>query len=415
VKTHLRSPGAPAGLVLLLASSVAPAQTLFVDGNSGCPLFLHFGNRDCVSSPFGFNVGPFTRVGEGARLNSKDGLPRPLSSGGTLIIRGGTYPEPILLSKPMEIRAEGTVTIGPPGRLAPFDLVADTVDANGLPFNPKWGAQRRNPSELPDPATCPDGPGRLPCTNQFTYENNRHLTTLCRPFFPRYHVNWFGATYEGQACWDHHEEDDDDYNINLEQRDRAGYSTVSRFLHGEFKFGETVEHFDTAWWSGFRRTVQEEDNDGPARQLIDGSFAIMTGLVGLDCRHDCSTEIHPLWALTMNVQPSIDDDLWVLFVRNSGNEGACGPDQEFIEFPSNRYTVRLPWRDGATSVEVTGRSFHSFNTGHPGPSILLRPGQGVFVTFSLERPEDGSVWDGELHLKWVGANVIVPPRTHCRH
>jgi len=83
-----------------------------------------------------------------------------------------------------------------------------------------------------------------------------------------------------------------------------------------------------------------------------------TGLMNFDPAHDVHVELHPVWALAMNVNPqgSTDDDTWVFFVRNSGNEGFCGGSQEFIDFPNNQYTFRLPWNlpwgPGATSATV---------------------------------------------------------------
>src|SRR5262249_49496200 len=133
---------------------------------------------------------------------------------------------------------------------------------------------------------------------------------------------------------------DDDYNIRLVRGDRAGYTAANPdHILCEFDSDETIDHFRTPWWERFHRAV--DDSNARARQMIDGSFAIVTGLVGLDCEHTCGNELHPVRALAMNVQPSIDDDLWAIFVRNWGNEGFCGTSQHFIYFPNNLYTVRL--------------------------------------------------------------------------
>src|SRR5262249_40245419 len=250
---------------------------------------------------------PFRKVGEGLR---------GVSPGGSLFIRGGFYGEPIVLNKRMVIGAyAGTVTIGPPS-LAPFDLVGDAVDDNGLSLNPKWGAQRIDPSALPNPQLCPRrDPGSYPCTNQFTHQDSGWFG--CGP-----HINWFGATYEGKVYWQDHSSDDD-YNIKLTREDRAGYTTAhADHILCEFDSDETIDHFSTPWWSRFHRAVDE--GDARARQMMDGSFAIVTGLAGLDCEHGCWSELHPVWALAMNVQPSLEDDLWAIFVRNWGNEGFCG-------------------------------------------------------------------------------------------
>jgi hypothetical protein len=421
-------------LLALLASSPALTQgnTGYVDGASSC--IFRTGDKTC----------PFRKIGEGVKR---------VSPGGALLVRGGSYIEPVLLNKAMQIQAyDGVATIIGPSPLAPFDLVTDTgenthwwVDDNLLPLNPKWGTQPPNPTHCPvKTRKCPtpkcwgqskhySDPAILPCSNQFTYENNSYL---CGP-----HVNWFGATYSGTIFWESRScgfsvehPDDYDYNMNLTPDDNAGLATTRDKLHAEFDLRETIEHFTSdknAWWSKFHKAVQDDvptqqacrnkgSQPGPrATGMIgeNGSRAIVTALMGFDTDHDTFPELHPVWALAMsvgashgNVAPFPIDDVWVFFVRNSGNEGFCGGDQEFIDFPNNWYTVRLPWRPGATSVTVTESSFHPYHTQNPGPSeeddlIRIVPGQGVFVTFLLDPPkQDGSMWDGELHLHWIGQN-----------
>lgn len=424
-----------AALMILLGSSLALSQTRFVDRRTTC--VDRTGSEECRGCPKGVpncvpRGGPFAMIGEGARLNYKDGDGQPIPPGGTLVIRSGIYSEPIVLNKALEIRAEGPVTISPPAILAPFDLVADSVDANGLPLNPKWGAIRNNPGNLPDPAQCPVGrravhdggpdPGSPPCTNQFTYLNKG---AGCPP-----HVNWFGATFEGIACWNGYSdvnsggilERDKDYNINLRTVDLKTFqdtftlqTTVSTDIHGEFRGPRTVQNFATRWWKDFEHAVTNDD-DETAHRMIDGATTIMTGLVSLDCPHDCNSELHPVWALAMNIEPSRDNDVWELFVGNQGDNGSCigDIDMELIDFPNNRYTVRLPWRDGATSVEVD-LDLHGFKTRSTIFSVHVRKvvGEGVFLTFPLEPPAEGAMWDGEVRLRWTGPNVTVHPRTSC--
>ena len=422
-----------AALVVLLTSSLTPAQTRFVDKGTTC--IDRNGSEKCRGCPKGAPTcvsrgGPFGWVGEATRLNYKDGDGQPMPPGVTLVVRGGAYPEPIILNKSMEIRADGMVTIGPVA-LADFDLVADTVDPNGLPLNPKWGALWKLPPTLPNPLKCPPGraadagdPGSPACTNQFTYVNKG---LGCGP-----HVNWFGATLEGTVCWDGYSdvfhssgifgfltERDKDYNINLRTSHDTLQTTTSSLVHCEFRGPDTVDHFfGPAWWSDFRLFV-ESDRDDDARRMIDGSSAIMTGLVSLDCvdrDHACASELHPLWALAMNVQPQRDDDRWEVFVSNQGVGGSCigDIDQELIDFPNNQYTLRLPWRDGATSVKVVV-DLHPFKT-RKGFSVVVRKevGGGVFLTFPLEAPGDGAMWFGEVRLQWTGPNITVHPRVPCR-
>lgn len=442
VTTRYRQAGVWAVSVVLLLSSLALAQTssvsqqprkpaagtesatpsgtaeiasrpLYVDGASSC--LLEVGLQDCSGI-----LGPFRKVGGGVR---------GVSPGGMLFIKRGFYSEPIVLNKKMEIRAyDGTVTIGPQS-LAPFDLVADTVDDNGLPLNPKWGAQRKNPNVLPDPG----GPLR---TNQYTYEDNYggHNPILCGgPFATGNHVNWFGATYEGIVKWDEHDCPssscgDDDYNILLGTCDKAGYTANNPLnIKCEFNAGETILSFKTDWWSRFRKAVNDDGcnslvpapicntrNGNRAGRMIDGKYAIVTGLVGLDCVHGCKSELHPVWAMAMNVQPSANDDIWAFFVRNWGNEGQCSQNQHFIDFPNNKYTFRLPWRKGATSVNVTKFDVKSFDIKNHSKTVTLVPGVGVFLTFTLDAPrENGSMWEGELHLEWIGAGISLDPPVKC--
>jgi hypothetical protein len=403
-----RSQRAAWATALMLSVSYLTAATRYVDGPTGCP--DETGDRDCLSSR-----GPFRTVGRAVR---QFGATLP---GDTLMIRGGFYPEPIVLNKPMEIHAyNGAVTIGP-SSLLPFDLVADRLDDNALPRNPKWGAQIPNPSNLPDPSQCPrnsclvHNPGWYPCTGQFT-EIDESGCSDCD-----FHVNWFAVTDEGTAVWEGHScpAEDDDYNMNLQSINGGGYLKGSELhLHCEFDSDETIDHFTTPWWTRFHRAVDAcpcelegfPTPDCPgAQQMINasqGAFTIMTGLMGLDMAHN-SPELHPVWALAMNVEPRFQDDLWVFFVRNWGNEGECGHNQHFLELPNNRYTVRLPWKLGATSVTIdrARQSWHQWldngQTSYPDPTVTVVTNQAVLVTFQLDPPRDqGSLWDGELHLNW---------------
>lgn len=192
-------PGAWAVGAALLVTCPASAQlsTGYVDGGSNC--FGRTGDRFCSVAK-----GPFRQISEGVKW---------VSAGGTLFISGGTYVEPILLNKPMQIQAyDGPVTIVGPSPLKPFDLVAHTadedplppVDGNGLPLNPRWGG-RRNTGSPPDPGQCPresyppgnfhfPNPGAASCSHQYSYYNS---AAICGP-----HINWFGATYLGTLSWD---------------------------------------------------------------------------------------------------------------------------------------------------------------------------------------------------------------------
>src|ERR1043166_9275967 len=136
--------------------------------------------------------------------------------------------------------------------------------------------------------------------------------------------------------------------------------------------------------------------------------------MGLDGAHSSGgSELHPVWALAINVTNTVSEDVWVFFVRNWGNEGFCGSHQHYLVLPSNIYKVRLPWRPNAKDFTCS-QSWHSNHTQKPPPTITKIPGKAVLLTFYLEAPtlaqpnqpffgvsDNGSMWDAELHLQWI--------------
>jgi hypothetical protein len=338
---------------------------------------------------------------------------RGVAPNGVVSVNAGLYGEAVFLNKSVEIRAEnGDVTISPP-TLAPFDLVAVSVDDNGLPLNPKWGSQVGDQPYRPDPVICPAGrgiatdPGAPPCSNQFTYINSG----ICHE-----HVNWFGVTYEGQLRWEAHScplpRDDDDYTMNVTRDDEAAYPAYRSEIHVEFDSDETADHFDSPWWNTFKQAVTLDDNNpvwgcgtaGPlASAILNGDFAIITGLMNIDTYHlpRAPVEIHPVWAMAV-YYPRIDYDVWAFFVRNWGDEGFCGSEQEFVYFPNNQYTFRVPWKPGALSILDITPIWHRYHHNYPDPTIRVVDGQAIFVTFQLDPPSgDGSMWDGEIRITWA--------------
>jgi hypothetical protein len=142
--------------------------------------------------------------------------------------------------------------------------------------------------------------------------------------------------------------------------------------------------------------------------MIDGKYAIITGLMGFDCEHDCGAELHPVYALAIRVKDDPADEVWAIFVRNWGNEGYCGTSQHLL--PLTSYTFRLPWRPGASAVNVVwgpnATQFLTNDSNATGPNVTYAVGGGVQVNFTLSPPhEDGTRINGQLHLQWTGAQV----------
>ena len=308
----------------------------------------------------------------------------------------------------------------PPPTHAAFDLVPMATDANAFPLNPKWGWQVDHPGSFPDAdKQCFSLPGVFSnsnCTTQspsiddpsgwnaaWCAEGAQHSI--------HGHVNWMPATWQGPVYWDGHSAPgtDDDYNINVVPPAGEGLTVSSEgHIHAEFDSDETIDHFRTPWWNSFHAAVDRDD--ASARAIIDGKFAIVVGLTGLDCEHGCATELHPVYALAIHVNDNPLDDTWTIFVRNWGNEGYCSQDQHPLD--TNRIAFFIP-RAAATAVQVnTASTFLTNSTEAAGPFVALVSGQGATVEFRLPDPEKQARINGELHLQWTtapGAVVALPP------
>jgi hypothetical protein len=91
----------------------------------------------------------------------------------------------------------------------------------------------------------------------------------------------------------------------------------------EFNQEETLDNFGTKFWQDF-----DAASDKVKVNMIDNSgMTIITGLVGVDGVHGGYSELHPVYAMAVETAtPGTDkteDDTWVFFIRNQGNEGSC--------------------------------------------------------------------------------------------
>ena len=314
-----------------------------------------------------------------------------------------------------------THNVDPPtssGEVAPFDLFWGQADSNGIPLEAIWGESvnhRRDPanhpSALPGDDICAT-PWLLPCTTQ--------APTLDMASWPNTwvscdwlggplvgHANWGPGTYQGTLRWESKSNAgaDDDYSINLTTPDNDGATAGrSEGYHIEFDSDETVDHFGSVWWNSFQTAV---DIDEPtAAQEIKDKFAVVTGLVDLDCAHPCSGELHPVYALFIRTSDDPAHETWAFFVRNWGNEGGCASDNHQLLLDGDKYTVTLPWLPGGTSV---GLSTYDIKTNSDAVSVtgpIPVPGAGVKLIFQLDRPENQSSVDGMIQFKWTTTRVF---------
>jgi hypothetical protein len=353
-----------------------------------------------------------------------------------------------------------TGTGGDTGKFA-FNLVWSELAPGGLPLNPQWAWQKRieNAGYIPDTSLCHNfsktvqatGPGgqnilvRVPdfadCTDQ-TGPNNVDVPDSFNSFICSFadtnsftgHVNWFPVTFVGTAGWGDHGVDDD-YTFEF-RRDGNPLSVNGRAgLHIEFDSEETIDNFMTDEWKSFHQAV---DASGSAKALLQqcntnnscnatvtadlqksidapknlfNGQTILTGMYGLDCEHDCKGELHPLYAMATKrdfVETDQADEVWLMFVRNVGDEGYCS--SQLWKAPFTNYTFRLPWRDGMSSVEVlwgVNKSQFEGTAGTSGPRVTYMPSpglnSGVYVSFTLPSASQSPLIDGALHLKWTAS------------
>ena len=212
-----------------------------------------------------------------------------------------------------------------------MDVIASEYDLNGIPKNPKWYQQIKD-GTLPIPDNiCPvaketssDWNSACNCTSQpITFNHKKG----CKGG----HVNFMPVLYEGNAYWSELQVDDD-MDIAVNRSDRALYVGVGGYdIRGawtEFNSTEFLAGLEGSglWWDTFYHIAKV--NEAAAKQMLNGNYLFMVSLLGLDCEHHCYLEMHPLYAMFVNISQTPDQH-WAVFVRNWGDGGACGTTRIF--------------------------------------------------------------------------------------
>jgi hypothetical protein len=315
-------------------------------------------------------------------------------------------------------------------RPPPLDLQWKDTDANGLPLNPTWryfdtfGACENgvcleqacvfHASPLADDL---NDYGR--CTSQ--------SPTYDRSWLCGWHVNWFPVAFDGTiACCGGknpplYHLGDDDFHVDLSPPSPT--SNVARTsLVTEFDSDETTDHFASNWWNGF-------DDNEHVHALV-GHDARIIGLMGIDTEHGPHAELHPVYVFTVRAPGdkilggATLLDTWGVFIRNWGNEGACGGSQHYLEL--TQFTLRFaapPGAENATSVvEQVQTNFHAgsesgsdwsgFSRTQLSPVQKDANGTFVEMTFNIGPPEDHTFFDGSLSIGWkCGSDYCPAPPT----
>jgi hypothetical protein len=242
-----------------------------------------------------------------------------------------------------------------------FDVVAYALDVNTFPLDPRWGKQMEQ-NVLPNPSqSCPlqsDSDNPNDWTNSPQYPNcmtnppSFNGAVVCGP-----HVNLMRVTYEGVARWDDHSSSllDDDYTLNVTRADAALFSTASNQVHVEFNSDETVDNWDDThtWWDNFHHNAVDVDK-AHASAMLDGKSVIVIGLLNLDALHNGKTELHPAYAMFVHLGggTGLRPSSWAFFVRNWGDQGFCGDDDQPLPTQQQRIKVQIPYVANLTSNNI---------------------------------------------------------------
>jgi hypothetical protein len=282
----------------------------------------------------------------------------------------------------------------------------------------------------------PTEPGQEACTVQDTVidapEDFPNVLCFVYPGSTVHgHVNWTVASKNGYASWLNFA-DDFDYNFRLipadqdlpPQHDRGITTNNNRVTNGnngspyyielEFASEEVSEQFRTPWWQGLAKLV-DPIQLSEFRQYIhpkDGNrdpFVVTVGLFGLDCEHDCRSELHPVYALAIQLDEDPDDNVWALFARNWGNEGFCSSLNHELNLPEQKMSLLLPW-PGAKDLKA---DLEQISPGTAVPAVDLLEDEtghrlGALVTFTLSKPSERGLAEAVLHLHWKGGSAMQP-------
>jgi len=313
----------------------------------------------------------------------------------------------------------GLVLLGVPGcsRDKTMDVLwaSNPIDDNGLAKNPVWAGMRRT-GQAPAPCgVCPCGSqdpaawrSARDCTDALV-ETNSSLECFG-------HWNWLPVQYEGILTWGGHSNswyDDDDYYMEAKRADRSLETASRDGLHLEFDSEETVDYWDdtSTWWDDFHHHYVD-DNDQAAAGRINGKDAILIGLLGLDSQHDVHSELNPVFAMFVHVNTDPANDQWAFFVKNWGNEGYCGDNEEYLDaVRQNTIKIRIP-HPGASAytlkqnVYVYGDDEDERN--QQSWSYQVVP-DGALLTFNMRDPSKQVGFTGDLTFTWSdkGTPVVI--------
>jgi hypothetical protein len=260
------------------------------------------------------------------------------------------------------------------------------IDPNSLPISPRWEYQVAN-QDLPDTAAVcngfkvdPSGGKQfvkldpVKCTSDIKGDSIDYPTSwINKPICSlggssdslHGHLNWGRAAYFAGRLYamdDIQPFHDSDYNFAIET-DTDALVTSTNWQHFglgqafhavgvEFDSSETLPHTSSQWWSDF----EQQSYDGNAGKVVHGNPAVLIGEVGLDLEHEAHSEVHPVYAIAIDLGDKQGVDTWAIMVRNWGDEGFCSSEIHQLKTPTVSLWIPKP---GVTGGQVISTDIHA--------------------------------------------------------
>ena len=322
------------------------------------------------------------------------------------------------------------------------------TDPNGLLLNPRWrGLKSPQPPDVKHECGFRATTGHLDRRQLVTTAygclspEERQLVTLNEIQSTLYfgsvcvtsgkvgnirgHVNWFPVTARGELTWDSFSSgvQDHDVNINLTSDvDSAALTSANAGgYHTETYYEETLDRIPDFGGTFWQRLKQVLVNKKPPHDLVDTRPATMTGLYGVDGVHAFHAELHPVYALSVLVDTTVNGrdvtEDWAVMVRNLGSEGDCSEGVLPLitgdeGAPAQDFFIDLGWWPGAEPAGVAlDPSWVSDTTFVPEAMVADGEEPHFYVNVRHPRPHPGDrdfLFLGTIRLTWHLAQGAVP-------
>jgi hypothetical protein len=231
-------------------------------------------------------------------------------------------------------------------------------------------------------------------------------------------VDWTVASARGPIGWLNFAEDFD-YNLlllpaqeygltgnNNERPDNGG-----RYMEVEFDSREFDGRFGTKWWKEFAQLAEKGAQSGDYTEIQDYlhpgnglAYGVVYGIFGIDCEHGCRSEIHPAYAVAIQVNDAKDSNKWAIFARNWGDEGFCSHYDHQLDLSGAQNAIRvvLPYNSAAgpkinkDDYEVATWSQDASQC----PTYSFVRDQGEEITIPLPPPGQQGIAEVIVDFQW---------------